>query len=124
MKSKVLNGLCVLFGVGMIVFGANKFHPFIPMPPMSPEQQAVFAAFGVIKWLMPLVGFIEIVGGLLMAIPKTRALGALVILPVVVGIITHLLTHEPASVGMGLFFGAINVWTIIDNKDKYLPMVK
>jgi putative oxidoreductase len=124
MKAKILTGLCIVFGFGMIVFGANKFVPFMPMPELTEEQKAIFGAFGTIKWLMPLVGFIEILGGLLMAIPKTRALGAFVILPVVVGIITHLLTHEPSSVGIGLFFGAINVWAIIDNKDKYLPMIK
>jgi uncharacterized membrane protein YphA (DoxX/SURF4 family) len=48
----------------------------------------LFAAFGEISWLMPLVGIVEVIGGLLFIFPKTRALGAIVILPVMVGIVT------------------------------------
>lgn len=36
---------------------------------------------------MPLVGFAEVIGGVLIILPRTRALGALIIFPVMVGII-------------------------------------
>jgi putative oxidoreductase len=124
MQSKILTVLCALFGLGMIVFGANKLFPFLPMPELTPEQANMFGAFGTIKWLMPLVAVVEIVGGLLMAIPKTRALGAIVILPVTVGIVIHHLTHDPAGLAIPAVFAAINLWAIIDSKNKYMPMIK
>lgn len=124
MKNKILTALCALFGLGMIVFGANKLLPFLPMPELTPEQASIFGAFGTIKWLMPLVAIVEIVGGLLIAIPKTRALGAIVILPVMVGIVIHALTHDPSGIAIPAVFGAINLWAIIDSKDKYMPMIK
>lgn len=51
----VYNILCILFGVGMIIFGANKFFNFMPTPKLTPEQLEMFNAFGKIGWLMPLI---------------------------------------------------------------------
>ncbi len=124
MKEKILMVLCALFGLGMIVFGLNKFFNFIPMTPPA-EMQAVFDAFGTIKWLMPLVGIVEIIGGVLIAMPKTRALGAIVILPVMVGIVVNNLTFFDAKgLPITALFALINGWAIMDNKNKYLNLIK
>ena len=124
MKEKILMVLCALFGLGMIIFGANKFYPFMPMPELTEQQKIIFGAFGTIKWLMPLIGITEIVGGLLIAIPKTRALGAIVILPVIVGIIVHNLTFDPSQLDIPAIFAIINLWAIADNTDRYKAMIK
>jgi uncharacterized membrane protein YphA (DoxX/SURF4 family) len=124
MKEKILMVLCALFGLGMIVFGANKIVPFMPMPELTEEQKTIFGAFGTIKWLMPLVAFGEIVGGLLIAIPKTRALGAIIILPVMVGIIVHNLTFDPGAMAIPAVFALINLWAIVDSINKYKPMIQ
>lgn len=124
MKSIILTVLCALFGLGMIVFGLNKLVPFMPMPELTEEQKLLFGAFGTIKWLMPLVAVVEIVGGLLIAIPKTRALGAIVILPVMAGIIVHHLTFDPAGIAIPAVFAIINLWVLIDNKNRYMAMIK
>jgi putative oxidoreductase len=124
MKEKILMVLCALFGLGMIVFGANKLYPFMPMPELTEEQKIIFGAFATIKWLMPLVGITEILGGLLIAIPKTRALGAIVILPVMVGIIVHNLTFDPSQLAIPAVFAIIDLWAIIDNTSRYKAMIK
>ena len=125
MKSKILTVLCALFGLGMIVFGLEKFIHFMPMPELTEEQKTIFGAFGTIKWLMPLVGITEILGGLLIAIPKTRALGALVILPVMIGILAHNFTFfDPSNIAIPAVFALINFWAIIDNTDRYKAMIK
>lgn len=118
----VYNILCILFGVGMIIFGANKFLNFIPAPKLTPEQQDIFGAFMKIGWLMPLVALAEIFGGLLVAIPKTRAVGALVMLPIIVGILAHHLHHDPAGIGAGAVFALIELWILFENKDKYAQL--
>jgi uncharacterized membrane protein YphA (DoxX/SURF4 family) len=124
MKDKILMVLCALFGLGMIVFGANKLIPFMPMPELTEAQKNMFGAFATIKWLMPLLGVIEIIGGLLIAIPKTRALGAIVILPVVVGIVLHHLSFDITGIAVPAIFALINLWAIADSKNKYIPMIK
>jgi putative oxidoreductase len=127
MKGKILMVLCVLFGLGMIVFGANKLFPFMPMPELTEQQKTLFGAFGTIKWLMPLVAFAEIAGGLLIAITGsiTRALGAIVILPVMVGILLHNLTFfDQSGIMIAAVFALINLWAIVDSKNKYKAMIQ
>ncbi|MBW7675131.1 DoxX family protein [Chryseobacterium chendengshani] len=118
--------LSLLFGLMFINSGLNKFFNYMPMPKPTPEQMKLFAAFEEISWLMPLVGAVEIIGGLLFIFPKTRALGAIVILPVMVGIVLHMVTIDKSTQGMaiaGILF-LINLWMIIDNKEKYSALVK
>ncbi|MDF2833898.1 MauE/DoxX family redox-associated membrane protein [Chryseobacterium indoltheticum] len=118
--------ICLLFGLMFINAGLNKFLNYMPMEKPTPEQMELFAAFEKIFWLMPLVGVVEIVGGLLFIFPKTRALGAIVILPVMVGIVIHVFTMDKSPMGMsiaGVLF-LINLWMLIDNKEKYKALLK
>lgn len=118
--------LCLLFGLMFINAGLDKFLHHMPMPALTADQAKLFAAFGEIGWLMPLVGAVEVIGGLLFIFPKTRALGAIVILPVMVGILLHNVFRAPSSVGIGIsaVLFLINLWIIIDNKEKYKALVK
>jgi hypothetical protein len=45
----------LLFGLMFINAGLNKFFNYMPMEKPTPEQMKLFAAFGEIHWLMPLV---------------------------------------------------------------------
>ncbi|WP_199119563.1 DoxX family membrane protein [Pedobacter sp. ASV28] len=119
----VKNILCALFGLMFLNAGLDKYFHYMPMPELPANMMKVVEAFGTIKWLMPLVAFIEISGGLLFIFPKTRALGALVILPVMVGIILHNATFMPSGLGIAGVMFLINLWIIADNWNKYKPMV-
>lgn len=123
MKNKILTALCVLFGLMMINSGLNKFLNYMPME-MSEEMMQIMLGFVAVKWIFPLVAIVEIIAGVLIAIPKTRALGAIVILPVMVGIVVHHAVHDVATIGMALVLFAINIWAIIANWNKFLPIVK
>lgn len=71
---------------------------------------------------MPLVGVIEAIGGLLFIFPKTRALGAIVILPITVGVILHNAIFMPEGLVIAAPFFLIHVWMIADNWGKYKPL--
>lgn len=118
----IYNILCTLYGAGMIVFGANGFMNFLPMPKMSAQQMEIFNAFGKIGWLMPLVALTEIIGGLLVVLPKTRAVGALVLLPLIVGILAHHVHHDPEGIGAGVVFAIIELWILLENRKKYAQL--
>ncbi len=97
----------------------------MPVPKDLPESMMkVMGAYMQITWLMPLIGLAEIVGGLLFIFPKTRALGALVIFPVMIGIVLTNIYNAPSGLPIALALFAINVWVIIENRAKYLPMLK
>lgn len=124
MRKKILFVACLLFGLMFINAGLNKFLNYMPAPKDMPQNaMAMFGALMQIKWLMPLVGIAEIIGGILIIIPRFRALGAVIICPVMAGI---LLTAISLSSGlpMVLVLCAILVWVIIENREKYLPMIR
>jgi putative oxidoreductase len=55
---------------------------------------------------------------------KFRALGAIILFPILVGI---LLTHiyiAPSGLPLAFVFCAIELWVIFENREKYLPMIK
>lgn len=111
--------LCVLFGLMFLNAGVDKFMHYMPMPKMSPEVVKAGEAMVTITWLIPLIGLIEILGGLLFIFPKTRALGAIVILPITIGIILHNAVFMPEGLAIAGPLFLINVWVIFDNWEKY-----
>lgn len=117
--------LFFLLGLLLINGGLDKFLHYMPVPDGLPEALVKDSqALIEIAWLMPLVGFAELLGGILILIPKTRALGALVIFPVMVGVLLTHITVAPDGLVIALVIWAILLWIIFDNKHKYLPLIK
>lgn len=124
MKTKILFVVYLLFGLMFLNAGLNKFFNYMPAPKDMPEQlMRVMAAFMEIGWLMPLVAVIEVAGGILFMIPKTRALGAIVLLPILVGIVLTHFINVKSGYAIPLVLLAIEIWVIAENWKKYLPMV-
>ena len=125
MKNNILFVLCLLAGLLFIIFGLNKFFNYMPPPKEMPEKMVKMGtAFAEIGWLMPLVGAIEILGGLLLIPGRTRALGAIVISPVLTGILLTNITMAPSGLPIIFALIAIVFWAIMDNREKYLPMIR
>ncbi|WP_160137969.1 DoxX family protein [Chryseobacterium sp. c4a] len=117
--------ICLLFGLMFINAGLDKFFHYNPVPKLTDAQMKIYAAFGEIGWLLPLVGTVEVIGGLLFIFPKTRALAAIIILPVLTGILIHNVYRDPSPTGIcisGILF-MINIWILIDNREKYKNLV-
>ena len=125
MKSKITFVLGLLFGLMFINAGLNKFFYYMPMPENLPDKmQKAMAAFTEIGWIMPLVGFVEALGGLLIIIPKTRAIGALMILPVMVGIVLTNIVQDSSGLPFALVLSAILIWIMYNDKEKYAALLK
>lgn len=125
MKRKILFVLCLLFGLLFINAGLDKFFHYMPVPKDLPEKMVkATAAFTTIGWIMPLVGAMEIIGGLLLIFSRTRALGAVVIVPVLTGILLANISMAPSGLPIVFILIAIIVWVIVDNWKKYLPMIQ
>ncbi|MDQ3046100.1 MAG: DoxX family protein [Bacteroidota bacterium] len=125
MKNKILFVVSLLFGLMFINSGLNKFFNYMPMPEDMPESlMKVFGAFMEIGWLMPLVAVVEIIAGILVIPGRFRALGAIMMFPIMVGIVLTHLVNIPTGLPIALILFAINIWMIIDNWEKYLPMIR
>src|SRR6187402_3858269 len=123
MKNKITFVLSLLFGLMFINAGLNKFLNYMPMPDNLPEKMLkAMNAFTEIGWIMPLVGTFEVLGGLLVIIPKTRALGALMIFPIMVGIVLTNIVQDTSGLPIAGVFSAILIWIMYDNREKYAPL--
>jgi putative oxidoreductase len=57
-------------------------------------------------------------------INKFRALGAIIIFPVMIGILLTHIINAPSGLPLAIILLAINLWVIIENREKYLPMIE
>jgi len=91
-----------LLGLLFITFGLNFFLNFIPMPadpsPADAPHKLFMAALFPTGYLA-FVKVLEIVGGLLVALPKTRNFGLLILGPIVLNILAF---HVFLTKGAGL----------------------
>ncbi len=95
------------------------------MPTDMPESMLeLMGSFMKIGWFFPLVAIAEIVGGILFVSTKFRALGAIILFPILTGILLTHLINAPDGLPMAIILMAIEFWVIIENRDKYLPMIK
>lgn len=125
MKQKIITVVSVLFGLMFMNAGLNKFFNYMPVPEDLPENlMQMMQAIMTMGWLIPLVGLVELVGGILFLFKRTRALGAIVILPVMVGILLINTVTDTSGLPIVLPLFAINLWVIIENWPKYRPMLQ
>ncbi|ATL48260.1 DoxX family protein [Chitinophaga caeni] len=125
MKTKILFVLCLLTGIMFINAGLDKFFHYMPLPADMPEKMVKAGmAFLEIGWLLPLIATFEIVGGVLLIFKRTRALGAIVLFPILCGILLSNITTAPSGLPIALVITAIILWAMFDNKDKYLPLIR
>jgi len=115
--------LCLLSGLILLNAGLDKFLHYMPVPEMDSEIMKIGEAMMTLKWIIPLTGTIEIIGGILFIFPKTRALGAIVILPVMVGILIHNATFIPSGLIIAGILFLINLWMLYENREKYKSLI-
>ncbi|MBP7948050.1 MAG: hypothetical protein KA004_00240 [Verrucomicrobiales bacterium] len=78
-----------LLGLVFVTFGLDHFLGFLPKPPGPAEGSPAALFFGAIfpTGFFSMVKVCEITGGLLVALPKTRNLGLLILGPIIVNIL-------------------------------------
>ncbi len=92
-----------LLGLLFVIFGSNFFLNFIAMPadpsPADAPHKLFMAALFPTGYLA-FVKVLEILGGVLVALPKTRNIGLLILGPIIVNILAF---HIFLTKGAGLY---------------------
>ena len=124
MKQKILTVATVLLALMFINGGLNKFFNYIPVPPDLPSELVkVNTALMQISWLMPLIAVVELFGGVLLLIPKYRALGAIIIFPIMIGILFIHATVAVSGLPLAIVLSIILLWIMWQNRAKYLQLI-
>lgn len=118
-----------LLGLMFLTFGLNFFLNFIPMPadpsPADAPHKLFMAALFPTGYLA-FVKVLEILGGILVAIPKTRNIGLLTLGPIVVNILAfHIfLTKGAGLVGPPLLIAVVALVTLIAERKAFAGLLK
>ncbi len=107
-----LLGALFAFGGASYLF---KFGP--PPPPMTGDADTFMKLFGSTGY-MTVIKICELLFGILVLIPKTRALGLILLAPIVVNILIFEL-HISKQPGIGVALVVVMALAIYFNKEKY-----
>lgn len=122
MKSKLYNIITIILGIILLSSGFNKFFDLFPMG-LPNEAMEVINRIISVKWIWPLVAVAEIIGGVLLIIKKTKNVGAMIVLPVIVGILCFHIIWAPSGIPMALLFLGIEIWIVMRNKDRFIQLI-
>ena len=90
----------ILLGLIFVFFGSNLLFHFLPNPPMEPGPVKDFMTVMFVTHYIAIVGFFQVLGGLLLLINRFVPLGLTILAAEIVNILT---THIFVMHGGGLF---------------------
>lgn len=124
MRKKILAVVSALLGLLLINAGLNKFFFYMPVPEdLSEGLKQINQAVDQIGFLLPLIGAAELFGGFLLLFPKTRALGLLIVLPVMTGVLLTHLMYDPVGIPMVVVIWCIMLWIFVEDRHKFKPLL-
>lgn len=124
MKSKINNIIRIILGLGLILFGLDKFFEFIPHNHvMTEELVAAFTGLIANKFILPTVGVVEAISGLLLLTRKYSIIGLLLMVPVTYGIIAFHLAVDLAGIIPGLIVAVMHIYLLFLKKTTITNLV-
>jgi len=122
MNSKFTQIIRILLGLILIMFGANKIHPFIPLP-QPPQAAADFmASLADTGYVLTVVAIFEIIIGLLLLTKKWVPFALLVLVPISLNILLFHLFLDIPAIGTALLVVALNGILLYKHRQKYRPL--
>jgi uncharacterized membrane protein YphA (DoxX/SURF4 family) len=100
----------ILLGIIFVVFGANGFLHFIPMPPMPDSPAKTFGMLLMSSHYMLVVSGIQLIGGALLLVNKFVPLGLTLLGPVVVNIFLYHALMDPKGLPPALV--VVVLWAV------------
>jgi putative oxidoreductase len=111
MKNILLKSSIATLAFIFIIFGANKFLHFMTPPPPTDLVAQLFMVGMFNSYLGSLVGIVEIFSSILLLYKRTRFLGFLAIIPIILNILLfHVTTNDalnPVIIIISVIFGAV-----------------
>jgi putative oxidoreductase len=108
----------ILLGLLFAGFGIAHFCGFSPkLENPNPNEISFMTLFGTTGY-MTFVKALEVAFGILLLIPRTRALGLILIAPIIVNIACYeIFIHKGAGIGVALLI--LNILGLYLNREKY-----
>ena len=101
--------LRALLGLMFVVFGANYFLKFLPIPEPETSDAKAFLTILAGSGYLTVVKVLEIIGGLMMAVKPTVPLGLVILTPIIVNVLLYevFLLGKPGIAAVLLLFAVV-----------------
>ncbi len=119
MNSKVSMILRIILAIILIVFGANKFGHFLPMPPMEGDAATFMGGLGASGYMFPLLGILEIGIGILLILKKAVPFALVLLAPLAVNMVLFHAFMAPEGIAPAALVFVFNAVLMYANWDKY-----
>ena len=106
-KIRLISAL--LLALPLLVFGLNWFLQFFDVPIQGDSEGVRWLAMTREGGLMTWISLSHVLIGAMLLVPRTRFLGALLQLPISLGIVAFHATMLPEGLGPGIFLLVLNL---------------
>ena len=124
MNEKVVLGIRILLGFGLVVFGSNKFIHFMENPPLSPEAAEFMGAMYKTGYILYVAGAVQVLAGLSFLTNKFVPLMAVVLFPVMLNAFLFHAVLDPSGIAGSAVVTTLNVVMMFANKPAYEKILK
>lgn len=117
--------IATLLGLAFIAFGAMNLLGMMPKdpPPMPPAALSFMAAMMPTGY-MKLIALVQLLGGLLVIVPRTRNLGLLFLGPIIVNILAfHIFLTGGHDIVPGLVVAALALFLLYVERRAWIALV-
>ncbi len=112
----------IALGLALLVFGANKFLHFIPMPEPNGDAKEFMTSLGATGYLFPVVGFLEVIIGVMLLLKKWVAFALVLLAPISINIMLFHLFLDIPGAPFALLILIFNGILIFKHWQQYKPL--
>jgi putative oxidoreductase len=122
MNSQFTKIVKIALGILLLIFGANKFLHFIPLPPMVGPAGDFMNSLGATGYVLPIVGLLEIFIGAMLLLKKWVPFALILLAPISINIVLFHLFLDIPGVGAALLVAVLNGILIYKNWSSFKPL--
>jgi hypothetical protein len=112
-----------VLALGLLFMGMNKFVVFMPVFELTGDANILYRALDQAGFILPLIGFVEILAGILLIRKNTTPLGLIILLPLSISIMLFHLFMAPTQILPALFVFALNAILIYRDRAIFSPII-
>lgn len=112
----------IALGFLLLVFGSNKFLHFIPLPEPTGSAADFMNSLGATGYIFPVVGFLEVVIGMMLLMKKWTAFALILLAPISINILLFHLFLDIPGLSVALVVALLNGIMIYKHWKQYTPL--
>ncbi|WP_396191923.1 DoxX family membrane protein [Flavobacterium sp.] len=98
----------IVLGIMLVLFGANKFFGFIPLPELPEKAASFMTSLGATGYVLKTVGVLEILIGVMLLLKKWVAFALTLLAPISINILLFHVFLDVAGIGGALLITVLN----------------